>query len=70
MTGWGVAAASASFQRHGMPAEPAPVPAVRGGAAPAQPVCSGLRPNMARCWATWKEPDRASVQTPPAPPSR
>lgn len=70
MTSWGLAAASAWLQRYGMPAEPAPAPVMRGGAAPAQPVCYGLRPDSARRWTTWREPGRAAVQTPSAPPGR
>lgn len=70
MTVCGAAAASAWFQRHGVPAEPAPVPAVRGGAAPAQPLCPGPGPDVARRWAPGREQGCAAVQTPPAPPGR
>lgn len=70
MTSWGLAAASASLQRYGMPAEPTPAPVVRGGAAPTQPVCYGLRPDSARRWTTWREPGFAAVPTPSAPPGR
>ncbi|XP_068414704.1 magnesium transporter MRS2 homolog, mitochondrial isoform X3 [Eschrichtius robustus] len=76
MKGWGLAAASSSLQRHGMPAEVGPAPAPRGEVAPAHPVRSGLgldprdslrcrlRP---RCPTARKEVGRAAVRAPPAP---
>lgn len=79
MKGWGLAAASSSFQRHGMPAEPGPAPAPRGEVAPAHPVLSGLgldprdspRCRLRPCCPTArKEVGRAAVRAPPAPHGR
>lgn len=76
MKAWGIAAASSSLQRHGMPAEPAPAPAPRGGAAPAHSMCSGLGPDPRdsacgpRSRTPRREPGRAAVHAPPAPRGR
>ena len=79
MKGWGSTAPSSSLQRHGMPAGPGPAPAPRGGAAPAQPVRSGLGPDprhsprrrlRPRHRIARKEAGRAALLAPLAPRDR